>query len=153
MTTTTYEVERVELRAQPAAVVRGHSDTAGIPAVLGGAFRDVMQVLQAQGLWPAGPPFARYEPAGDGFDITAGFPTQGAFEPGGDVVACELPAGPAVQVLHRGDYAAVAAAYDVLTAWVAEHGYVPAGAPWESYLDGPEAPEPRTVVVLPFRDA
>ena len=35
---------------------------------------------------------------------------------------------------------------------MSEAGAEPAGAPWESYLDEPGVPEPRTEVVLPYTD-
>ena len=62
------------------------------------------------------------------------------------------PAGPAVSVVHRGPYDTVAAAYELLVRSVTESGGRPAGAPWESYLDEPNVPDPRTEVVLPYTD-
>jgi effector-binding domain-containing protein len=52
-------------------------------------------------------------------------------------------------VLYQGDYAGVGSAYEAVERWLAEHGYVSAGTPWESYLDGPEVAQPRTVVQVP----
>jgi len=145
----TYEVELVELQPQPAAVVCAHVTVADIPAFIGGAFGEVIQTLSGQGLDPAGPPFGRYTAVGDGFDVEAGFPTTGVVNPAGRVVACELPAGPTARVQYKGDYSGVAAAYDAASEWISAHGYVATGPPWESYLDGPEVAEPRTVVCLP----
>lgn len=147
----TYDVELVELQVEPVAVVRGHVSRQGIPAFLGGAFSEVLEVLEAQGLTPTGPPFGLFVPTGDGFDVEAGFPAARAVRPAGRVEACELPGGPAARVVHRGDYGGVAAAYEAAAAWVTSHGYVAAGPPWESYLDGPDVAEPRTVVCLPCR--
>ena len=149
----TYDVELVELQQQPAAVVRGNVAVGDIPGFLGGAFGEVIQALTGQGLAPAGPPFGCFVPAGDGFDVEAGFPATGAVRPSGRVVASELPGGTAARVLHRGGYAEVASAYDAVKEWVAAHGYVAVAPPWESYLDGPEVAEPRTVVCLPCRRA
>lgn len=149
----TYQVEQVELEQQRTAVVRGRVRVGEIPAFLGGAFDEIVRALAAQGLTPAGPPFGRYTPAGDGFDVEAGFPTDHEVRAQGRIVAATLPGGPAAQVLHKGDYAAVAAAYEAASQWAAAHGYVVAGPPWESYLDGPDVAEPRTVVCLPCRRA
>ena len=55
----------------------------------------------------------------------------------------------AATAMHRGDYAGVGATYGVLYAWIAGHGYVATGQPWECYLDEPDVPEPRTQVYLP----
>ena len=55
------------------------------------------------------------------------------------------------QVLHQGPYSEVPAAYRAAEAWLVDNGWEAAGPPWESYLDGPEAAEPRTLVHLPCR--
>ena len=149
----TYQVEEVELQPQQTAVVCGHLRVDEIPAFLGGVFGEVIETLAAQGLAAAGPPFSRYMPAVDGFDVEAGFPANGTVRPRGRVVAGELPGGSAARVLHQGAYGAVAGAYDAAMQWALGHGLVPTGPPWESYLDGPEVPEPRTVVCLPCRRA
>lgn len=144
------DVELVELRPRPVAVVRDRVPVAGLPAFLGGAFGEVVALLDRQGLAAAGPPFARYGvPVGEVVDLEAGFPASGPVRAEGRVVAGDLPGGPAAQVLHRGDYSGVGAAYDAVSRWLEEHGHRPAGPPWESYLDGPDVAEPRTVVTLP----
>ncbi len=149
----TYEVEVVELAPQPAAVVREHVEPAGLPAFLGGAFGEVMRVLSEQRLSPAGAPFGRYKPTGDGFDAVVGFPATGPVSPAGRVAPEMLPGGPTARALHRGAYGEVGAAYEAAAAWLRDHGYVQAGEPWECYLDGPEVPEPRTLVYVPCRRA
>lgn len=148
-----YQIERVELTQQPAAVVRGEVPVEGIAAFLGGAFGEVMGLLGSQGLAPSGPPFARYEPSPAGFRIEAGFPVAGEIAPVGRVEATDLPGGPAVRVLHLGAYGEVAAAYQAAQDWLTANGWKVAGNPWESYLDGPEVPEPRTLVHVPCRPA
>jgi effector-binding domain-containing protein len=147
----TYDVEVVDLEAQPVAVVRGHVTQENIAAFLGRTFGEVLEALAEQGVAPAGPPFGRFLPTGDGFDVEAGFPSARPVAPSGRVEPCQLPAGPAARVVHRGDYGGVAVAYETVAAWVASHGYVATEPPWESYLDGPEVAEPRTVVYLPCR--
>lgn len=144
-----YEVELVEAQAQITAVVRAHVTMAEVAAVIGAAFGEVLDALAGQGLSPAGPPFARFDVAGDDFDMEAGFPASGPVAPVGRVTASELPGGPVAQTMHRGDYAGVPAAYDAVSEWAAANGYAAGGAPWESYLDGPEVAEPRTLVSLP----
>jgi effector-binding domain-containing protein len=146
-----YQVEQVELAPQHSAVVRGEVRHDGVAEFLGGAFGEVMGVLAAQVVQPAGPPFGRYVPTSDGFEVEAGFPTGAPVQPTGRVVASSLPGGPAAQVLHRGPYAEVAAAYQAAEAWLAGRGWDASATPWESYLDDPEVAEPRTVVSMPFR--
>jgi effector-binding domain-containing protein len=146
-----YHVERVELREQPAAVVRGVVPAAGVAEFLGGVFGEVMRVLSSQGLRPDGMPFGCYVPTPDGLQVEAGFPTSAPVEPAGRVAASSLPAGAAIQVMHRGPYSEVPAAYRAAEAWLVDNGWEATGPPWETYLDGPEVVEPRTVVHVPCR--
>jgi effector-binding domain-containing protein len=148
---TTYEVELVQLEPQRSAVVRGTVSPEEIPAFLGGVFGEVLGTLAEQGLAVAGPPFARYVPVGSDFEVEAGFPSTGVVATAGRVVPGELPGGPAARVLHTGDYGAVAGAYAAAEEWVATHGHVATGPPWESYLDEPQVAAPRTLVLLPCR--
>ena len=147
----TYDVELVDLEPQPVAVVRGRVTQERIPAFLSEVFAEVLEALATQGLAPAGPPFGRFVPTDKGFDVEAGFPAAQVVTPSGRVEPCELPAGPAARVVHRGDYAGVAAAYEAVAGWIASHGYKSVEPPWEAYLDAPGVPEPRTVVYLPCR--
>lgn len=146
-----YHVERVELEEQPTAVVRGLVPEEGISEFLGGVFGEVMSVVGAQGLRPDGMPFGCYVPTPDGFQIEAGFPTSAPVEPAGRVVPSSLPVGPALLVLHKGPYSAVKAAYEAAEAWLVDNSWEATGPPWETYLDGPEVAEPRTVVHVPCR--
>ena len=148
---TAVEIAPVVLGPQPAAVVRGHVEQQDLPAFLGAAFGETMQVITAQQHAPAGPPFARYRISGTAFDVEAGFPSTGPISAAGRVESAEIAGGTAVEVLYRGDYSGVGAAYEEAERWLAEKGYTPDGEPWEAYLDGPEAAEPRTLVHLPYR--
>jgi effector-binding domain-containing protein len=143
------DVELVELESQPVAVVRAHVSVDGIPGFLGEAYGEVMRVLNAQGLQPTGPPFGRYERKEGGFSVVAGFPTRTPITAVGHVEADSLPGGPAASLLYRGDYAGIAAAYEAALNWLSDHGYQEVGRPWESYLDGPEVAEPRTILRIP----
>ena len=147
----TYHVDRITLEPQPAAVVAGSVAHDGIAEFLGGAFGEVMAALGAQGLFPAGPPFARYVMTDDGWDIEAGFPCSGEVSSTGRVHAITLPGGPALAVLHQGPYEDVANAYHAAEEWMAENDWTPTGTPWEAYLDEPDVEQPRTIVHLPAR--
>jgi effector-binding domain-containing protein len=146
-----YQIQRLE--AQPTAVVRAHVAVDGIPAFLAGAFREVRAVLAAQGVQGAGPPFARYAMDDRGFDVEAGLPTMVPVAPTGRVVAAELPGGSAIVVLHRGVDVDIAADFRAGREWLAANRWTASGAPWEVYLDGPEVPDPRTLVCMPCRPA
>ena len=146
-----YQVEKVELTEHPTAVVRGVVPEAGVAEFLGGAFGEVMQVLGDQGVRPDGMPFGCYIPGPEGLQVEAGFPTSAPVEPAGRVVPSSLPVGTVIQVLHQGPYSEVPAAYRAAEAWLVDNGWEAAGPPWESYLDGPDVAEPRTLVHLPCR--
>jgi effector-binding domain-containing protein len=150
---TNYEIELVDLREQPAAVVRGSVTQDTIPAFLGEAFGAVMAAVAGQGNAVAGPPFARWRPTDTGFDAEAGFPCKVPLTPSGRVEPTVLPGTWATRVLHVGDYAGVAGAYQAAERWIVENGYVATGSPWESYLDEPDVAEPRTLVFQPCTEA
>jgi effector-binding domain-containing protein len=145
-----YEIHVVDMVGQHAAVVRGTVPHDGIPDFLGGAFG---AVLAAAGGQVTGPPFARYDLVDGDFAIEAGFPVAEPLPPQGSVEEITLPGGTVAQTMHTGSYQGLGAAYAAVEAWLAEHGYEPTGAPWETYLDDPEVPEPRTVVSWPCRRA
>ncbi len=147
----THEVTLLELVEQPTAVVCGQLTVAELPAWLGVVFGEVIGVLTAQGLAPAGMPFCRYRPVAGGFDVEAGFPCSAPVSAQGRVEPSALPAGPAATTRHVGPYEGLGDAYAAVEQWLAEHGRQVAGAPWEYYLDGPEVPPEhiRTDVVFP----
>lgn len=112
---------------------------------VGGAIAALAPIL---GPAIAGAPLATYDLIDGGFHVAAGWPVSSAPE-GVDVVT--LPAGDAAQTLHVGPYSGLGAVYAELERWFADTGHEMAGAPWETYLDGPEVAEPRTIVTWPCR--
>lgn len=146
-----YDIEITELQEQQTAVVRGRVAHDGISDFLGSALGQVMGAIGGE---VAGPPFARYSMAEDGWDMEGGFPVAAPFPGVGAVEGSSLPAGTAVTTVHEGSYQELGGAYSALEAWLAESGYRPAGAPWEVYLNDPHAGEtPRTLVVWPCATA
>lgn len=146
-----HQVEQLELAAQPTAVVPGLVPEEWIAEFLGGVFGEVAGVVGAQGLHPDGMTFGCYMPTPNGFQVEAGFPTSAPVQPVGRIVPSSLPVGPAIMVLHKGPYSAVPAAYEATEAWLVENNWEATGPAWETYLDGPEVAEPRTIVFVPCR--
>ena len=144
-----YHVTLTELHDQPAVVVHGEVPMGGVGPFISKALERVMTKLSQAGAFPVGPPFARYDMHDGMFMIDAGFPCDATHVDGDGVHPMHLPAGLAVTTLHRGGYEQVSAAYTALQQWMRDNGYEPAGAPWETYLDSPEVPEPRTVITWP----
>jgi effector-binding domain-containing protein len=145
------EMTMVELAEQQTAVVRGRVAHDGIADFLGGAFGAVMGAVGSSERRVIGPPFARYRPSSDGgWEIEAGFPVDGPVE-GPEVASGTLPGGRAAQAVHRGSYDSVGTTWQRLETWMGEQGLAVTDAPWESYVDEPDVPEPRTLIVMPCR--
>ncbi|MDQ1248327.1 MAG: hypothetical protein QG597_2699 [Actinomycetota bacterium] len=144
-----YDISIEDISHHHAAVVTATLAVADIGAFMGEAFGEVLAALAEQGLQPVGPPFGRYEPVADQMIVEAGFPCSGKVTASGRVEPTKLPGGPTATTVHHGPYDQVGQAYDAVVAWVAASPYQISGKPWESYLDGPEVAEPRTVVRFP----
>lgn len=147
-----YVVEEVTLPAQHTLVVRGEVAEVDIADFLARAFTEVARVAAGDGMPLNGPPFARVHVEPDGtMDVEAGFPVAGVLLGQGEVKASLLPGGSAVRTLHRGAYERTREAHAALHAYAAAHRLLELGDAWEVYLDDPDVPQPRTMVVLPTR--
>lgn len=149
----TYEVSVQEQAQQEAAVIRQRVQPESIPEFLQAAFAELFGTLQAQGVDPCGPPFARYAPQSDGFDVTAGVPVSSPVAASGAVVPDTLPGGLTATTVHSGPYEGLSEAFHAVIDWIGREGYAVAADPWESYLDGPDVPQPRTMVCFPVTRA
>lgn len=144
-----YDIHTVEIESQHAAVVSETCSMDGVGAFLGRAFDQVLGALARAAVPVDGKPFARYDMVDGGFHVEAGFPCPADLDLDGDVHTITLPGGTAAVTTHVGAYSDVAAAYKAIEEWFAVSGHRPTGAPWETYLDGPEVPQPRTTVTWP----
>ena len=156
-----YDIHTVEIESQHAAVVSETCSVQEVGPFLGRAFEQVLSALAHEAVAVDGKPFARYdmvesEARRDGeaapvglFRVEAGFPCPANLDLDGDVHTITLPGGTAAVTTHVGAYSDVAAAYQAIEQWFAASGHRPTGAPWETYLDGPEVPQPRTTVTWP----
>lgn len=140
--------------ARPTAIVSADLDLDELETWLGQAFGQVAEHLDAAGIAPAGPPFARYHRiAGRRFHVEAGFPVARSLTSSNGVEGSRLPGGDVAITTHIGPYDDLAATYDALGRWIASRNATPAGDPWEIYFNGPEDPpsEWRTDVYQPYR--
>jgi effector-binding domain-containing protein len=152
-----YEIVVKQLEPQPVAsiVIPGIGRNAA-GAALHGALPDVFSHLQANGIAPVGPPFARFHGGDDGtFDLEAGLPIPpGTALPETDTVkARTLPGGEAATTIHTGPYDQLPEALRALAEWKVANGRVAGGPYWESYLDDPStlpADQVRTELVEPL---
>jgi effector-binding domain-containing protein len=168
----TYEIGIRRLEVQPTVVADAALRSRRVAAWVPRAHDEVAWALAAVGHDPLGPPFARYGATGRGrVAVEAGFPVAGAaaraLERRPGVRPSSLPAGPAAVTEHVGSVDGVRSAHRALAVWLREHGWHPAGTPWEEYLTdaGPpvDTADPhacgtpadtaggRTLVVQPYR--
>lgn len=74
---------------------------------------------------------ALYGPGG----MEVGVEVDHAFEPAGDVVSSELPAGRVASAIHTTGYGDLHVTYSAISAWCEEHGHAVTGIQWEIYSD------------------
>jgi effector-binding domain-containing protein len=150
-----YTCELVDLRAQPALVVRTRTSVERLPEVLGPAWGAIMAIAGKAGAQPTDPPFVAYHNTDmQDLDVEIGMSFAQVVPGEGDVQAGGIAARRAVECVHVGPYAELHAAYRALEAWMAQHGLQPDGPAYEFYLNDPgetAATELRTRVVMPVR--
>ena len=129
-----------ETAVQRTAVIRLTIPRAEIRNVMGPAISEVLAAVQAQGMKPAGPVFARHFRMDPGtFDFEVGVPVSGAFPATGRVIPGELPAETVARVTYRGPYEGLHSAWGEFDRWVAAEGHKGATHLWECYVSGPES--------------
>ena len=148
-----YDIEVRQLQRQDTAVIRAKCRWDQLGDTLSGIFAEVWSHINTTGAQPTGIAFARYRPETAEVGIEAGFTVAAPIARGGRVEPGELPGGEAAVCLHVGPYEEVAAAYEAVQTWMAEHQREANGAAWEVYLSPPEEQPPRTEVVFPLRPA
>jgi hypothetical protein len=154
-----YTIETQTLEEQPTAAMFATLTVDEIGGWLAKAFPTVGGYLARFGVGPVGMPYACYrQVGGDGaFEVEAGFAATTPVPGEGEVEPSELPGGTAAVTVHRGSYDTMGPAYEAITSWLAENGYVATASPWEVYLTDPdECPDPaewRTQVVQPYAPA
>jgi effector-binding domain-containing protein len=132
--------EIVQTTARPAAVIRFTIPRTEIQKVMGPGFQELMEVVSAQGIGPAGPFFShhlRMDP--EVWDFELGVPVTAPVSPTGRVEAGELPAATVARTVYHGGYEGLGSGWGELGAWVASEGHTPAANLWESYVAGPES--------------
>lgn len=129
----------VDTEAQMAAVIHLTIPRDQIQDVMGPAFQELIDVVTAQGIVPAGPWFThhlRLDP--DVFDFEVGLPVVTAVAAEGRVKPGWLPAGRVARTVHHGDYEELGVAWAEFDAWITAQGYTPGPDVWERYLTGPD---------------
>ena len=151
-----YEVDQTEIETQQVLLIRAETTPAGIGPTYRDALAELDGYLEAKGIEPAGPPFARfpvYTP--DRVVMEVGVPVGSRVGGQGRIEAGDLPGGTVATTVHVGSYKNLGAAHAALTEWLGSKGKT-GGAPWEIYLAGPpeiaESSLWRTQIVYPILD-
>jgi effector-binding domain-containing protein len=150
-----YEITVVEMPRRPTLVVQMVTPVADLGQRFLEHLPRVCDVAIAQGARLAGPPFVRYL-GGDTRRVHVEFGIIVAADatPTGDVIAAELPAGPAARTIHTGHYDTLGDAHDALVTWTTRARRVASGPPIELYVSDPyDSDDPtgwRTEVLLPL---
>ncbi len=130
----------VRIDALDTAVIRLTIARSAIQAVMGPAIAEVLAVVRAQAVGPAGPVFAHhFAMHPDRFDFEVGVPVSAPVSPAGRVVAGQLPAGRVARAVHQGGYEELGGAWESLLQFVDAHGLHTGTDLWETYLAGPAA--------------
>jgi effector-binding domain-containing protein len=150
------EIKIIQRDEQPTAAVRERVPVSELPQFFDRVYHQTMAALQAQGLHPTGPPFAKYYGVPtDSADVEAGFPASGPVTATDGVVAGTLPGGSVVEAMHVGPYDTMEKTYHEMVAWIAQKGLTPSDVMWETYLSDPQQePDPatwRTQIFWPVR--
>lgn len=141
------EIQIIERDEQPTAAVRERVPISELPAFFARAYHRTMTALQAQGVHPTGPPFAKYHgaPTDGAADVEAGFPVSAPVTPEDGVVAGALPGGKVVEAVHVGPYDTMEKTYHEMMKWIGERKLTPGDVMWETYLSDPQSePDPAT---------
>jgi effector-binding domain-containing protein len=132
--------EIIQTTTVATAAIRLTIPRSEIRNVMGPGIGELMAVLGAQGVAPAGPWLTRHlrmDPAVFDFEIcvpvTRPVKATGRVEPG------QLPAATVARTVYHGDYEGLGAAWQEVDAWIVAQGRTPGPSLWEVYLTDPHS--------------
>jgi len=117
-----------------------------VQSVMGPGLQELMAVVKAQGISPAGPWFTHHlkmDPAIFDFEICV--PVTAQVAAAGRVRSGDMPVVMVARTVYRGPYEGLGAAWGEFSAWIAANGHATRPDLYETYLAGPESsPDPST---------
>jgi effector-binding domain-containing protein len=130
----------VHTTPQDAAIIHLTIPREEIQNVMGPGLGELMAVVAAQGISPAGPWFDHHLRMDPGvFDFEIGIPVASPISPTGRVQPGQLPAAKVARTIYHGGYEGLGSAWGELDAWISAQGYTPGPELWECFLAGPES--------------
>jgi effector-binding domain-containing protein len=136
-----YEIAVQTVAAQPAAVVRARLAWNKLGGNLIPLLDKVYVAVRTGSVVQTGQNIFIYrEPTRESVAVEIGVEVSQTFEPVGEVVYTETPAGGVAMAEHIGPYAGLGKAHEAVIAWCDQHGYQRTGVFWELYGDWEEDP-------------
>jgi len=118
--------------------IRFRSPVQDLPQHFARAYTAISQYIGELHEQPAGGVYAAYYNLDmQDMDVEAGFTTLKPLSGKGEISASEIPGGTFGICHYTGPYDEIGPAYELLTQYIAEHGYQPTGVAYEWYLNGP----------------
>lgn len=150
-------IELKQVDAMKAVVVKFDIPMAEIGEAMGQAYGKLYGFLGANGITPAGPPFAVYYSFNPGGNTVfeAGVPVGNAVKGNEEISFREFPAMQVVYTLYEGPYDAMEPTYGEMNKYMAEKGLESDSTAWEIYLSDPtQVTDPKdyqTIIYMPIK--
>jgi effector-binding domain-containing protein len=124
--------QEVALAHQTVVYISGHADFDDVYTALVTSLRKLRAYLDQQGVAPTGPAIARYTDGGEnGFEFEAAYPVAQAPTnlPQGEFSVGEVPAGKALDFVHRGSFDKIDETYSAIDDYFRDRGKPSAAGP------------------------
>ena len=138
------EMTLARVEAQTIAVVKARIKMTDVPAAIFPMMDTVWAFIRSRELTGHGHNVWLYRgtPPGD-MDVEIGVQLEPPFDPEGDVVHSQTPAGMAARTCHYGEYDRLPQVHQGLVSWCMGQGHELAGVSWEIYGDWDDDPAKR----------
>lgn len=147
-----YQFEVSEPQARPTLSIRTRTPVSKLPQELGQAYGAIYQYLVEIGEKPADAAYAAYYNLDmQDLDVEIGFLVAKPLPGRAEIQAGEIPGGKQVSVMYKGPYNKMEPVYQAMTAWMAEHDFIPTGVAYELYYNDPsQVPESELLTKIIF---
>ena len=134
------EPQIVQSPQQQTAVIRLKIPREEMRNVMGAGIGELLSVVSAQGIGPAGAWFTQHFRMDPGlFDFEIGVPVRAPVQPTGRVKPGSIAAARVARTIYHGPYDGLPGAWAAFSEWITKNGHKPAESLWEVYAVGPES--------------
>lgn len=153
-------IELTQMKSEPTLAFQSPATMDNLVEIMDKGINGVQDYLKAQGIAPAGPPYAAYHNVKEGsdfanFDLELGFPVSGPVPVKEGLFLSKTYEGRAVVSTHKGPYPTLEETYCAVMKFIEDNALVPTGVYYDHYLNDPEVtPEAEllTKVVIPVKE-